>query len=240
MLMKKERPIIGIVGRPNEIISGYSVLSVDEKLKSAIIKAGGIPIMIIPTQTVIYDKEIPKEMTRLSEEEKKNLDRQLNLCSGIVLPGGNKWYEYDVYIANYVIENNIPTLGLCMGMQLLAYVDCMSINNDLNLIEKNNTIINHFQKGVFPVHEISIVDNTVLKKILNCNNMLVNSRHNYHITKVNKAIISAYSNDNLIEGIEFPDKKYIIAVQWHPESIIDKDPKNQELFNWLINFASKK
>ena len=51
-----KRPIIGIIGRPNKIMSGYSVMSVNDTLRSAIIKAGGNPIMILPPQNVDYEE----------------------------------------------------------------------------------------------------------------------------------------------------------------------------------------
>lgn len=46
------------------------------------------------------------------------------MCNGIVMPGGCKIYYYDKFIAKYAIENDIPVLGICLGMQILASVDC--------------------------------------------------------------------------------------------------------------------
>lgn len=47
---------------------------------------------------------------KLSTSNKKDLERILKLCDGIIFQGGSKFYSYDKYIAKYVIENDIPAL----------------------------------------------------------------------------------------------------------------------------------
>ncbi|HPE15202.1 MAG TPA: gamma-glutamyl-gamma-aminobutyrate hydrolase family protein [Bacilli bacterium] len=233
------KPIIGIIARSSEIVSGYNVMMVHESLRRAIIRAGGIPILILPSQDVEYEKQIPREMKRLTDDEKEDIIKQINLCDGIVMPGGLKWYEYDMFICNFILDNDIPTLGLCMGMQLLAYVDNMRKSTDIVTIEKNVTNIDHCQKGIKYVHDVRIVDNTNLKKIVKLDTLNVNSRHNYHVSGINEAIVSAYSQDNLIEAIEFPKKRFIIGVQWHPETILDEKKYNQDIFDSLIEASLK-
>lgn len=236
-IMKK--PIIGIVGRPNKIMSGYSVMSVNETLREAIIRAGGIPIIILPPQNVDYEESKPKLMERLTDEEKEILISQIKLCDGIVMPGGFKWYEYDLFVANYLKDNDIPTLGLCMGMQLLAYIDNIGKEVENNNLHKIETKINHFQTGVSEVHDVTLVKGTILRKIFGSEKIIVNSRHNYGVTNVNNAVISAYSKDNVIEAIEFPDNKFIVGIQWHPESILDIKPENQKIFDKLVEKSKK-
>ncbi len=234
-----KRPIIGIIGRPNIIMSGYSVMSVNDTLRSAIINAGGNPIMILPPQNVDYEEAQPRLMERLTEEEKEVLIDQIKLCDGIVMPGGFKWYEYDLFIAKYLVDNDIPTLGLCMGMQLLAYVDNIGKEVENNNLHKIESDIKHFQTGVPHVHDVEIKKDTKLYEIFNTNKLEVNSRHNYAVTNINNAIVSAYSTDKVIEAIEFPDKKFIVGIQWHPESILGIYPENQKIFDKLVEKSQK-
>ena len=74
------------------------------------------------------------------KEEKQIIDKNLNMCDGIVFPVGKKLTPYDRYLLEQVIKKDIPVLGICLGIQL------MSCYNEEKIIEKNNTKINHRQK----------------------------------------------------------------------------------------------
>ena len=52
---------------------------------------------------------------RLSEEEKDDLHRQVDLCDGIILQGGDYSYAYEEEIARYALEKDIPIFGICAG-----------------------------------------------------------------------------------------------------------------------------
>lgn len=216
------KPIIGIVGRSTKDSDDYSIIYTNNYVIKAVIEFGGIPIIIAPTQNIDYEEKLPKDAKRLSKDEKKDLNVILNKCDGIILPGGNKWYEYDEYICKYVVDNDIPVLGICAGMQLLSKV---LNNNKIDGIDstiRNNTVIDHHQKSKY-VHKVKVLKDTKLYDILGKEEISVNSRHNYHISKELSFMASAYSEDGLIEAIEYKDNKFTIGIQWHPESMTGYD-----------------
>ena len=155
------KPIIGIVGRSYIGSEDYSVICCYENVRRSVIKCGGIPILILPNQDVEYEKSIPKEMNRLTIEEKEDLKRVIDMCDGIIMPGTYKLYEYDRFIYEYALELDIPILGICGGMQLMGL-------SDGGKLIKNDTD-EHFKSGKRYVHSVDIVDNTMLKKIVNKN-----------------------------------------------------------------------
>lgn len=226
------KPIIGIVGRPNKTKNDDNIICCFEKLRKTIIKKGGIPLLILPNQPVIYETKRYNDLNRLTIEEKNDLNTIINLCDGIVLPGGSKWYEYDEYIFEYSLEKDIPFLGLCLGMQIMGKCD-----NDMHNItyrtilpnenENHNKSINTY------VHKINIKKDSILYSILNKESISVNSFHSYHLNEVHDFIVSATSNDNLIEAIEYPNKRFILGIQFHPESIDDET--SNKIFNIFIN-----
>ena len=154
----------------------------------------------------------------------------IDLCDGLIIPGGSFWYDYDVFVTSYAIKKDIPILGICLGMQLIA-----SIKNNEYSLERNNTIIDHKKSDKKYVHDIKIKNNTKLKNILKTNNIKVNSRHESHIKKSNNYIISAYSNDGIIEAIELKENRFVVGVQWHPEDMITYDESSKRIFKEFFN-----
>ena len=144
----------------------------------------------------------------------------LKLCDGFILPGGD--YEtIDFLIIKYAYEFDLSLLGICMGMQSLGKY----FNGNLELVD------NHYSKSDY--HFVNIDSSSKIFKILNRSKIKVNSRHKYKLSNTDLKI-SAYSQDNVIEAIEVSNKKYIIGVQWHPESMISYDIVSKQLLDSFI------
>lgn len=229
--MHNKRPIIGIVARPI-VAEDRNSLMIVEDYRKAIILSGGNPIMILPPQTVDYIEYEPKKLTSLTEVEKEMLVTQINLCDGILMPGGTRRYEYDRYITNYCLEKNIPILGICLGMQLLA----THINRDT--LELTSSSINHSCPEYNHVHKVTLDKHSKLFQYLGQENFSVNSRHRYKVTEVGDFSIAGLSDDNIIEAIEHKGKRFAIGVQWHPENLMDT-LASQKLFSCFIEECKK-
>ena len=228
------KPIIGVIGRPDILESGTLSMCLWENVRLAIVKKGGIPFLIAPNQNINYNLYDPENVPRLTDKEKDELYYLTNICDGLIIPGGDKWYEFDEVIYKYALEKDIPILGICAGMQVIGKMDTDQDNPIKDNTIRNNTIINHKARGQKYVHYVDIADNTTLKDIVGDNRINVNSSHNYHIDKVNKLTISAYSEDGLIEAVEYPDKKFVLGVQWHPESMLEYDDAANKIFDAFI------
>lgn len=156
-----------------------------------------------------------------SLEEFKKLTK---LCDGFILQGGNHYTELEIEMVKYLYEQNIPTLGICLGMQMMGIM-----NGHLELIGNNL----HQSKEKY-VHEIIINKNSKLYSILKQEKIWVNSRHMEHITSTNLNIV-AYALDGTIEAVEDQNKKFFIGVQWHPESIMDENSK--KIFKTFFDYV---
>lgn len=225
------KPIIGIVGRSDTSSEDYNIICCFENIRRSIIKHGGIPILILPNQNLDYEPSIPKEIDRLTLSEKEDLKKVIDLCDGIVMPGTYKLFEYDRFIYEYSLSKDIPILGICGGMQLMGIVD----NNEKEILVKNDTNLKHFQKGIKYVHKINIIEDTLLRRIINKKEIEINSRHNYHLSKVNNLKVSAYSEDGFIEAVEMLNKRFVLGVQWHPESMLEYDENSNKIFKSFID-----
>lgn len=231
MKVNSERPIIGIVARAS-IENNICILTTVESYRRAIILSGGNPIVILPPQLVDYANFGSKDIPSMSKLEKEMLIEQISLCDGVLMPGGTRRYEYDRFITNYCLDQNIPILGICLGMQLLA----THINRDT--LEEVKSFINHSDPGNDRVHTIKLDKGSRLYEIIGEEEFYVNSRHRYNITEVGELSIAGYSNDGIIEAIEHENKTFAIGVQWHPENLMDTAP-SKKLFKSFIKSCKK-
>lgn len=173
------KPLIGIVARKID-----NIYKVNENVVKKIIKCGGIPILILPTNF-------------------NDLLNVLNICDGIVMPGGSDIYEYDRFICKYATDNNVPILGICLGMQIM----------EEEYLNKTKTL----HQGVS--HKIITKKESIINKAVG--DTIVNSRHNECITDTNNYDITARSTDGCIEAIEHKTNRFNVGVQWHPEDLED-------------------
>ena len=229
------KPIIGIIGRPHKTNTECNVIVCFEEYRNAVIKCGGIPILILPTQIGNLDDIRPSQMEPMTNEEKQDIRRQIDLCDGVIFAGGQRIYEYAYEAFDYVVEKDIPALGTCLGMQTMA---CgRSERKSWEILTKIESDINHrIIKPEF-VHYVDVIKDTKLYDILVKDRVRVNSKHGYCINSSGDMKISAYSEDGIIEGIELPDKKFIIGVQWHPEDLLDEDM--EKIMKEFIKIAQK-
>lgn len=233
------KPMIGVIGRPDMASDDDKVICIWEGTRRAIVKKGGISFLILPTQDVEYESLRPKDTPKLTEEEKNELKRLVDMCDGLLFPGGYKWYEFDEFIYNYALEKNMPILGICAGMQMMCKIDQNKNNICKDTIVGNDTAIDHHQRDKKYVHNVSIIDHTILSKILGEKEIKVNSKHNYHVSSTTNLKVSAYSEDGLIEAVEYEDKDFVIGVQWHPETMLDYDENANKILDEFINKCRK-
>lgn len=208
----KKKPIIGIVSRIKEQTNSKVFLGCYNNYLKKIVLNGGIPLLILPTQ-INFNNE-------LSDIEKTDLEVILKKCDGILMPGGDDPSPYDIFINDYAYYNDIPILGICLGMQVMAIAD------GSNLIRVNN----HYLAN----HDVVLKNNTLLKKVYDKNIIYTNSRHKYKLDKTNKYTLSALSFDGVIEGIEDNTKRFNVGVEWHPEDLTDNS-----LFKYFIDICRK-
>lgn len=233
----KQKPIIGIVGR-TFLEDSDSVIKLNEDYRLAVVNSGGIPLMIVPTDSLCYGKIRPCEATKLTEQDKKDIHMVLSKCDGILMPGGFRWFEFDEIVCQYALDNDIPILGICLGMQILGNVDNFNGIHDSDRTVKNETKLDHCQENVHYVHDC-IVYEGLLYNILGVDKVSVNSRHNYHIVEKNYFHVDAHSEDGLIEAIHIPNHKFALGVQWHPESMLEYDSNIHKIFDHFIDAARK-
>lgn len=177
------------------------------------------------------------EIVRLSAAEDNGTE--LGDCDALVLSGGidinpelargqndyankpEQWQpERDLFeksLYEYAIQNNMPVLGICRGMQLVNVLQGGTLVDDLDA--RNET---HKKEGnTDKAHPVTIRENTLLGEIVNTQSGDINSAHHQAIRELGENLqVNSLADDGTIEGIEWKDKSgkpFMICVQWHPE-----------------------
>ena len=226
------KPVIGIIARSGAF-SDTNKFFVNQKIVRAVASNNAIPVLLLPVDGMDYEMDIPSKLPRLTEDNINDLKSMVDKCDGIIIPGGSKWYQFDYEITKYALEKDIPILGICAGMQLLASI---FTNKSLPDISVLNT--EHLKPELDYVHEVNIKEDSKLYAILKKDKIRVNSLHRSCITSIDPKYITGTTN-NYVESIEDKTKKFVLGLQWHPEGMLTYDEDAKLIFKAFIEATKK-
>jgi len=178
--------------------------------------------------------------------------RSLQGLDGLVLPGGGdidptRYHEanqgskninrvrdgLEIELLNQALEADLPVLAICRGLQVLNVADDGSLIQDLPAgAIQHRSDPGKAQKGRHPTaHPITVEAGTKLAGIIGPGAHDVNSRHHQAVKQKGKhLVVSARSDDGVIEGLERPDRTFVVGVQWHPEDRVLESESDRKLF----------
>ena len=250
--MKRQLPLIGITGnfgdKGCELAEGYYL---------SVLKAGATPVAIPP------------------HPDKEALLALLDTLDGIVFSGGGDLNplllgeeplpqlhsvcpqrdEPELFLVKEAFHRQIPMLGICRGIQVMAaalggrvYQD-ISLSptlskgegDDSPLLGRGWGRLKHSQEmpRYCASHTVRIAEGTLLHDIFGSDTLAVNSFHHQAVREAGPHLcISALSPDGIIEAVESSEHKALLGVQWHPECfILNGDETMMPVFRWLTEEA---
>jgi putative glutamine amidotransferase len=237
-----KKPVIGITGayvKHNQHMEGVYV---HHDYHKSVAANGGLPI-ILPFINV----ELAHEMVKM--------------CDGIILSGGEDvdpaFYCQDphlhlgptiperdlveIAIAKYAIEQDIPLLAICRGVQVLNVALGGTLIQDIP--SQTDQPIQHSQivDRARDTHWVDIETDSSLYKILGNNRARVNSLHHQSINLLGSDLrVVAVSSDGIIEAVEYNRPlRFILGVQWHPESMASTNVIMNQLFSEFVKSSQK-
>lgn len=218
-----------------------STFHLKENYAASVEAGGGIPV-IIPA----------------IEDTASILDR----IDGLIISGGNfdidptfydqpkktttrtintKRTELELALINQAWDRDIPLLGICGGEQAINVALGGTLIQDINAELGPGHHHEQTSRNTETSHTVMIDPDSKLYTILGETVLEVNSTHHQAIKKVPSSLKTvAFAEDGVIEGIEAPDKRFCIGVQWHPEALMRKNDCWLKLFNALVDAAGRK
>ncbi|MCG7218050.1 gamma-glutamyl-gamma-aminobutyrate hydrolase family protein [Paenibacillus mucilaginosus] len=131
-----------------------------------------------------------------------------------------------------------PAFGICRGLQLFNVLLGGTLYQDIPTQFGSDIQVNHQQQPPYdqPVHRVYIEKGDPLHEMLQTDSMEVNSYHHQGIKQLSSQLVAAAkAEDGMIEAVRMPDKKFVLAVQWHPEFSYTSDPYNFRLFEEFVS-----
>ena len=131
---------------------------------------------------------------------------------------------FEVELAKLALEKDLPTLGVCRGLQVLNVTAGGTLIQDIPS-EVNQALPHDVSKPLYAMaHDIWVATGSTLSKLMqeqlgDGEVLQVNSRHHQAIKQTAHGFdVSATAPDGVIEAIERPGSRFCLAVQWHPEN----------------------
>jgi CTP synthase len=248
VLCPKERICIAIVGKYMTLQDAY------KSIYESLIHAG------IANDTRVEIRKIDSE-----ELQKQDVKKALDGVSGILVPGGfgYRGIEGKISAIKFARENNIPFLGLCLGMQCAVIEFSRNVcglkdanstefkpnnrNPVIGLLEEQQKVKNlggTMRLGAYPCR---LKKGTLASKLYRKSQIEERHRHRYEFNNKYRALLEKkgmvfcgiYPKGNLVEIIELKKHPFFVAVQFHPE-FKSKPDKSHPLFRGFIKAALDK
>lgn len=200
-----------------------------------------------------------------AEDLEKHGTDPLKSLDGILIPGGfgDRGIEGKILAAKYARENNIPYLGICLGMHIAVIEFARHVVNisdatseEFNANGANKVIfLMHNQKNIkdrggtmrLGLYDCELEDNTIAVKSYKSKKIAERHRHRYEfnpafeklLTENGLKIAGRNPQTGLIEIVELSSHKWFVSVQFHPE-FLSKPISAHPLFISFIEAALQK
>jgi putative glutamine amidotransferase len=236
-----KKPIIGITTGSDLTTDGYPATVLQWTYINAIKNANGIPLMI------------PSELNEVARTE------LLQTFDGFLFSGGGdisgEYYDgqqhqlisnvdfgrdnLEMSLMQAVIDQDIPFLGICRGLQVLNVAMGGTLFSDI-ASQKSDPIKHDYlidYNRDYLAHKVEIVSGSKIHHIFGNSVLEVNSLHHQGVQNLAIGLNEVgFAPDGLVEALELPDHKFGLAVQWHPECLTAQSSMRQ-LFYMFIEAA---
>lgn len=233
------RPLIGIPCHADfRAASGRPIYCNNRAYVHAIENAGGVPVLI----PILNDLSM--------------LDSLLSRLDGLLLSGGvdlqpmlygeerhplteeanAQLDEFEMSLTHWALEEDIPMLGVCRGMQILNVALGGSLYQDVrDQYPSDVPHTNPEMPRTHIAHRVFVEPGSRMESVLGTQELWVNSLHHQAVKAPGKGVrISGRAEDGMAELLEAPGYRFVMAAQGHPEEIYTIEPAFARLFSAFI------
>lgn len=240
------KPVIGITtsGRSEGYVTSThydEYYSTPAQYVDAVRRAGGIPLLIPPGdedwQTILamLDGVIITGGTDIDPTEYNGNTANINLR-----PADKERDNTELSIARQLLdEKETPVLAICRGIQVVNVAAGGTLYE--HILDIRDADIHRSPEGLWAMQDVNIEPNSLAAQVMGTTDVQTTSGHHQALKDIGDGLrVVGTAPDGIIEAVEMPEHRWLLAVQWHPEVTAMKDSTQQALFDALVAKASER
>jgi putative glutamine amidotransferase len=198
--------------------------------------AGGEALVLRPGDRIDLEKLDGLLLSGGVDVHPRHYDRQVEAALSL----DEERDAFEVPLGRAALTTDLPVFGICRGFQLLNVL-------------AGGALVQHFDghrtaegsDAPSGHHAVKIAPSSRLADVLGAGEVEVNSRHHQGLTEAELAPAlraTAWSPDGYVEGLELADRsdrRWLLAVQWHPERVAECAPACRELARAFVAAATE-
>lgn len=212
-------------------------ITINPDYMDAIRRAGGLPVLLplcVETDCLqaMLDQIDGLLLTGGADVNPALYGEEKLACCGDLAPQRD---QMELPLCRMAVQQDKPVLAICRGHQMLNVALSGTLYQDI--AQQYGDQLRHPRSDVpkTPVHAVSVAADSLLHRACGLDALAVNSRHHQGVKQPGEGIaVCGKAEDGLIEAIEVPGKRFVLGVQWHPESLSAARPEAQALFNAFV------
>jgi putative glutamine amidotransferase len=141
--------------------------------------------------------------------------------------------QFELDLLDAAAERGLPVLAICRGIQVVNVWRGGTLHQHLPDVGAH---ADHLATpGAYGSHRVRVDPASRLGAILGRDELDVPTHHHQAVDRLGEGLVAtAWADDGFVEGLEEPERDYLVAVQWHPE--MGDDPS---LFESLVAAAAQ-
>ncbi len=224
------------------LVGKYDLQDAYKSIRESLIIAG-----------IYNDRKVVLTFVNSEHISEKNVAEELSGMDGVLIcPGfGQRGIEGKIVAARYTRERDIPTFGICLGMQMMVIefarnvlgltdansseMDPETTHNVIDIMESQKNLTNMGGTMRLGAYACRLVEGSRTQAIYAQRDVEERHRHRYEFNSEYKEAyerngmkcVGVNPESGLVEIVEMPEKRWYIGTQFHPEyssTVIDPHP----------------
>lgn len=235
------RPVIGVTAsidhRPPAFGETYSLT---RKYAEGVLQAGGVPV-IVPhnldeeSLRALFDRLDGMLLSGGGDIDPASFGEAAHPATCEIEPDRDR---VELALARRVVEQDMPFLAICRGIQVLNVALGGSLVQDIPS-QVQDALPHSFDRQTTPrnylAHPVKIDPGSQLAQVMQLDVAQTNSWHHQAIKQVAAGLqVTAVTPDGVIEAVEVPGRRFAIGVQWHPEWLFEEMAEHRRLFEEFV------